>query len=118
MPKFSLYFIVIILSLVILYSCNNWKVEPAVVRMKFIHASAEVSSVSIFIDNRNLNIPPLNPAENTDYLEINAGKRNFKYSLSGNNGNGALGEAFINKDLFLTEFRNYSLFLTKKPDNT
>jgi hypothetical protein len=86
--------------------------------MKFIHASPEVPAVSIFINNKNLGIPPLNPAEITDYLEINAGKRNIKYSRSGGAGSGAIGEAFINKDLFLTEFRNYSLFLTKKPDNT
>lgn len=118
MPKHSFYLLVIILSLVIFYSCSNWKVEPAVVRMMFIHASPVEPAVSIFIDNQNVGIPPLNNAENTNYLEINAGKQNIKYSRNGNTGNGSVGEAFINKDLFLTEFRNYSLFLTKKPDKT
>lgn len=71
-----------------------------------VHASPDAPGVDLYVDDTKVNNAALNYPNNTGYLEVDAGERNFKVTAAG----AGLGSPVIDADVTLQSDMNYTVF--------
>ncbi|PRY16167.1 uncharacterized protein DUF4397 [Pontibacter ummariensis] len=98
------------MPLVLLTSCDDDDEELDLLdeqaNVMVIHASPDAPAVDLYVDNEQVNTAALNYPNNTGYLQLEEGTRNFKVTAAG----AGLGSPVINADVPLVEDMNYSIF--------
>ncbi|MCX2738466.1 DUF4397 domain-containing protein [Pontibacter anaerobius] len=78
-----------------------------------VHASPDAPGVDLYVDDTKVNNAALNYPENTGYLEVEAGERNFKVTAAG----AGLGSPVIDADVTLEKDMNYTVFAADELSN-
>lgn len=71
-----------------------------------VHASPDAPAVDLYVDDAKVNTTALNYPNNTGYLEVDNGNRNFKVTPAG----AAISSAVINANVNLEDDKAYSVF--------
>ncbi|WP_233555627.1 DUF4397 domain-containing protein [Pontibacter oryzae] len=71
-----------------------------------VHASPDAPAVDLYVDDAKVNSAALNYPNNTGYLEVDAGERNFKVTAAG----AGLSSPVIDADVTLEKDRSYTVF--------
>ncbi|TPE44849.1 DUF4397 domain-containing protein [Pontibacter mangrovi] len=71
-----------------------------------VHASPDAPGVDLYVDNTKVNSAALNYPDNTGYLDVEAGERNFKVTAAG----AGVGSPVINADVDLEKDMSYTVF--------
>lgn len=71
-----------------------------------VHASPDAPGVDLYVDNAKVNSAALNYPNNTGYLEVEEGDRNFKVTAAG----AGLANPVIDADVMLDADKNYTVF--------
>ncbi|WP_229802138.1 DUF4397 domain-containing protein [Pontibacter akesuensis] len=71
-----------------------------------VHASPDAPGVDLYVDDAKVNSSALNYPNNTGYLEVEEGDRNFKVTAAG----AGLGNPVIDADVMLDADKNYTVF--------
>lgn len=98
-----------VLPTMLLASCDDdddidLRVDEANVMV--VHASPDAPAVDLYVDDAKVNSVGLNYPDNTGYLEVNAGERNFKVTAAGT----GIGSPVIDADVTLEKDKNYTVF--------
>lgn len=114
--QLSLFLAFALIGSSIISGCNDDEDTPATPAAKeanvlVVHASPNAPAVDLLIDNKKINSAGLTFPNNTGYLKVTEGVRNFKINVSGT------ATSVINADITLKENVNYSLFAINKVDS-
>lgn len=71
-----------------------------------VHASPDAPGVDLYVDDTKVNNAALEYPNNTGYLEVDAGERNFKVTAAG----AGLANPVIDADVTLEDDMNYTIF--------
>ncbi|MEJ8801026.1 DUF4397 domain-containing protein [Pontibacter sp. H249] len=78
-----------------------------------IHASPDAPAVDLYVDDAKVNTTALNYPNNTGYLDVESGSRNFKVTPAGLPASSAV----IDADVDLDEDKAYSVFAIDRVAN-
>lgn len=78
-----------------------------------VHASPNAPAVDLYVDNTKVNATALNYPNNTGYLDVDDGSRNFKVVPAG----AAVGSAVIDANVTLDADKAYSVFAANTLSN-
>lgn len=97
---------VVCASTLMLVSCSKSSDSnsPATSKVMVIHASPDAPGVDLYIDSVKQNTSAVNYLDNTAYLNVNSGLRNFKIKVAGTS------TTVINANVNLVNGKNYSVF--------
>ncbi|MFN8294745.1 MAG: DUF4397 domain-containing protein [Chitinophagales bacterium] len=88
-----------------LVSCKEeTTTTPDTAKVNVVHASPDAPGVDLLVDGTKVNTSALSFPDNTGYLTVNAGARNFKVNVSGTS------TTVINVTPTLTKNANYTVF--------
>lgn len=115
-PKFlnvRTLFLLLVLPLLAFTACNDDDTDatPERARVLVIHASPNAPGVDLLVDNTKVNSAPLTFPNNTGYLDVNAGSRNFKVNVAGTS------TTAIDATANLGANKNYSVFAINSQAN-
>jgi hypothetical protein len=86
---------------------------PAQARVMVVHAAPSAPGVDLLVDNTKVNTAPLTFPNNTGYLNVNAGTRNFKVNLAGTSTTAIEANQAVDANM------NYSVFaINTNPSGT
>ncbi|WP_232065231.1 DUF4397 domain-containing protein [Rhodocytophaga rosea] len=108
-PKFLNWrtmFFLLIAPMVSFTACNDDDTDATPERAKVlvVHASPSAPGVDLLVDNTKVNTAALTFPNNTGYLDVNAGARNFKVNVTGTS------TTAIEATPTLVANKNYSVF--------
>jgi hypothetical protein len=112
-PKFlkwrSLFFL-LIAPMVSFTACNDDDTDamPDRAKVLVVHASPSAPGVDLLVDNTKVNSAALTFPNNTGYLDVNAGSRNFKVNVAGTS------TTAIEATQTVAANKNYSIFAINK----
>lgn len=109
--KFSLLSSVLLMSAMIIFSSCNEDDDKSYANVMVTHASPDAPGVDLLIDNVKQNSAALTYPNNTGYLDVEEGMRNFKINVAGT------PTSVINADISLTKDANYSVFAINAVSN-
>jgi hypothetical protein len=92
-----------------LASCKKDKKDNS--KVMVVHASPDAPGVDLLIDNNKKNTAALNYPNNTGYLDVESGTRNFKVNVTGTS------TSVINADVTLVKDKNYSVYAVNSVSN-
>jgi hypothetical protein len=92
----------LVAATMIFTSCKKDSKDYA--KVMIVHASPDAPGVDLLVDNNKKNSSALTFPNNTGYLEIEDGSRNFKVNATGTS------TSVINATVSLTKDKNYTLF--------
>lgn len=104
MKKFKLAFLTILATSIAFTSCKEESLTPDKARVNVIHASPNAPGVDLLVDGTKVNSSALEYPNNTGYLPVNAGERNFKVNVAGTS------TTVIDATPTLTKNVSYSVF--------
>lgn len=83
MKKIKLTFLAIAALSFVFTGCKEEETTPDTAKVLVVHASPNAPGVDLLVDNTKVNTSALNFPDNTGYLSVNAGARNFKVNVTG-----------------------------------
>ncbi|HRH57165.1 MAG TPA: DUF4397 domain-containing protein [Chitinophagales bacterium] len=105
MKKIKLAFLGLAALSFALVSCEDeTTTTPDTAKVNVVHASPDAPGVDLLVDGTKVNTSALSFPDNTGYLTVNAGARNFKVNVSGTS------TTVINVTPTLTKNANYTVF--------
>jgi hypothetical protein len=102
-------------SVLSLSSCkdDDGNNTPAQAKVMVIHAAPSAPGVDLLVDNTKINTAPLTFPNNTGYLNVNAGTRNFKVNVAGTSTTAIEANQAVDANM------NYSIFaINTNPSGT
>lgn len=94
---------ILLTAAVLLSSCSKDE-DIAQANVLVIHASPDAPGVDLLVDDVKQNTSALTYPQNTGYLKVNAGSRNFKINVAGT------PTTVINANVTLEQDKSYSVF--------
>lgn len=94
---------ILMMAAVLLSSCSKDE-DIAQANVLVIHASPDAPGVDLLVDDVKQNTSALTYPQNTGYLKVNAGSRNFKINVAGT------PTTVINANVTLEQDKSYSVF--------
>jgi len=112
LKKHSLLSVVVLalLTTIIFSACDDDD-DPVQGRVLVVHASPDAPSVDLLVDDTKVNSSALAFPNNTGYLNVEAGDRNFKVNAAGTSN------SVINANAMVEPNTNYSLFAINRLSN-
>jgi hypothetical protein len=105
MKKIKLAFLGLVAVSFALVSCEEeTTTTPDTAKVNVVHASPNAPGVDLLVDGTKVNTSALSFPDNTGYLTVNAGARNFKVNVSGTS------TTVIDATPTLTKNANYTVF--------
>ena len=106
MKNLKLSFLLLLAASLTLVSCKEEETTPTpdTAKVMVVHASPNAPGVDLLVDNTKVNTSALTFPNNTGYLTVNAGARNFKVNVTGTSTTVIDATPTLAKDL------NYSVF--------
>ncbi len=105
MKKIKLTFLGLMTISLALVSCKEEETPAAdTAKVNVVHASPDAPGVDLLVDGTKVNTSALSFPDNTGYLTVNAGARNFKVNVSGTS------TTVIDVTPTLTKNANYTVF--------
>lgn len=83
MKKIKLAFLGLAAVTMTLMSCEEETTAPDTAKVNVVHASPNAPGVDLLVDGTKVNSSALEFPNNTGYLAVNAGTRNFKVNVTG-----------------------------------
>src|SRR4030095_8482093 len=105
----SIFGILLTLSLVFILACNKDEDNSGPAKYMVVYASPGAPPADLLVENQKVNTAPLNYLDNTGYLDIISGGRNFKLTQTGSTT--AISEA----QYVITANINFSLYFYDNP---
>lgn len=112
LKKHSLLSVVVLalLTTMVFSACDDDD-DPVQGRVLVVHASPDAPSVDLLVDDTKVNSSALAFPNNTGYLNVEAGDRNFKVNAAGTSN------SVINANAMVEPNTNYSLFAINRLSN-
>lgn len=86
---------------------------PTRAKVLVVHASPNAPAVDLLVENSKVNTSPLTFPNNTGYLDVNAGNRNFKVNVAGTSTTAFEANQAVEAN------KNYSVFaINAQPNNS
>lgn len=91
---------------VVFTGCTDDEEEKDTAKVMVVHASPDAPGVDVLVDDTKVNTAALTFPNNTAYLDVEAGQRNFKVNVAGTSP----AVTAINTNVNLAKDLNYSVF--------
>jgi hypothetical protein len=108
MKRWMKLLMLVVMPAIVLTSCDDDDDDDMglneTASVMVVHASPDAPGVDLLVDNAKVNTAALTFPNNTGYLDVQAGRRNFKVNAAGTN------TTVIDANVDLTRDMNYSVF--------